>query len=854
MRHRRATGWTAAAVAGGGLAWMAALRTGRGLHVGHWLDRGDQLASITGAVMTAASLVVAYLAWRHPGRGTSATGPGARPRPAQLPLDAAAFTGRAAELEALLASAAGVIAIDGMGGIGKTALAVRAAHRMAGRYPDGQLFIDLKGFTDQEDPVEPIDAVGRLLNDLDVPAEQVPADLAGRIGLWRSVLAGRRLLIVLDNAAAAEQVAPLLPGHTGCLVLVTSRRRLAGLPTTSAIPLGTLPAEDAADMFLRIVRPGASALPADDVTEVVALCARLPLAIGIAAGVLRSHPAWSVADVVARLRDQQERLAELDDGTRSVRVALETSYRHLAADLQDLYRLLGRHPGPDIDAFVAAALSGTLPGPARRMLDRLFDERLLLEPSAGRYVFHDLVREHAAGVGATEPEPAGRAADVRLLDYFRHTARVAVGVAYPDERDDLPDVPAPATAAPDLADQSRATVWLDRELANLLALANSAGPEHTPHLTTILLRHLQVRRRYRDALALLGRALMLARDGGDAAAEMRTHNDIGRTHLGQWTNEEAGDAFERALDIARTIGDRRGELAALHGRGVIRGRQRNPDQGRDDIEQAVEIAREVGDRRGEMASLDVLGEIHRLQGRYVTSSTLHRQALDLARAVGDRHGERITLGNLGQNSTLQGRYDEAGAFFQQALDLARAVGDRHGETYPLNGLAAARQSQGRYEEAGHLHRQSLDIARGLGYRNGEMAALIGLGELHRRQGRHRPAGAFFQQALDIAQAMHDRNGRFEAHLGLGRVHRAAGRLESALEHHREALNLAEALGFPGDQARAHDGLAHTLRALRRPDRAGEHWRQALEILTSSDVEQFLDAETTAAAIRMQLRG
>jgi DNA-binding SARP family transcriptional activator len=373
--------------------------------------------------------------------------------PRQLPADLTTFIGREKELDQLDAPASGadspgselvIAAIDGMGGIGKTALAVHAAHRLADRFPDGQLFIDLKGFTERQAPVEPAEALQRLLVALGVPGQQIPSELEDRAGLRRSALAGRRMLIVLDNAATAAQVTPLLPGAPGCLVMVTSRRRLAGLSAdTREVSLDMLPAADAVTLFTRVAGPDRTADEPDGLAaELVELCWRLPLAVSIAASLLRSHPAWTLADLIDRLRDGHQRLAELADGPRSVRVVLQASYQHLATDLQRFYRLLGLHPGPDIDAYAAGALAGTTPGQARRLLDRLLDERLLQEPAPGRYAFHDLVRGHATDTATTaEPEPARTAAVGRLLDYYgapqqpRSVSRTrTIGTTSPDSQ------------------------------------------------------------------------------------------------------------------------------------------------------------------------------------------------------------------------------------------------------------------------------------------------------------------------------------------------------------------------------------------------------------------------------------
>jgi hypothetical protein len=375
----------------------------------------------------------------------------------QLPSPPQMFTGRTREMAALDqvhdASTVVISAIDGMAGIGKTALAVHLAHRIADRYPHGQLFIDLHGHTPGMAPREPAEALDYLLRALGVPGPQIPADLDDRAALYRTRLADQKMLILLDDAATETQVAPLLPGSPDCLVLITSRRRLSGLDPTHTLSLDTLPAPEAASLFVQTAGEGRlSDEPPDLVAELVELCGRLPLAIRIAAARLRSHPAWSLHHLVQRLRDQQHRLSELEAGQRSVAATLDLSYQHLSPDLQRTYRLLGLHPGPDIDMYATAALlDSTLPT-VRQMLDHLLDAHLLFEPAAGRYRFHDLTRAHAAHTAArVQTQATRRTALNRLADYYRHTAAVAVDAAYPYERERRPEVPLarPRRARPD---------------------------------------------------------------------------------------------------------------------------------------------------------------------------------------------------------------------------------------------------------------------------------------------------------------------------------------------------------------------------------------------------------------------
>src|SRR5262249_42110910 len=361
------------------------------------------------------------------------------PRPTMLPYDLSDFTGRADELEVLLriadkasARSPTVITIDGMAGVGKTTLAVHAAHRLAERFPDGQLYVDLHGSTPGRDPVDSAEALSTLLGALGVPGDQIPIDVVARSAAWRVQVAGRRLLVLLDNAANTAQVRPLLPGSGGCLVLVTSRARL-GLD--GAVPLSVmLPTEaDALSLVGRLLGEDRLAGEPAEVAELIAVCGRLPLAMRIVATRLNNRPQWTVGYLVTRLRREERRLGEMALDDRSVEAAVGLSYRGLQPAEQRMFRLLGRHPGTDFDPYAAAALAGVSREAAETALEGLLDARLRLQRQVGRYTFHDLLRSYAqsAAQGGREPEPELADAMHRLLDYSLYTADTAAHLIQP---------------------------------------------------------------------------------------------------------------------------------------------------------------------------------------------------------------------------------------------------------------------------------------------------------------------------------------------------------------------------------------------------------------------------------------
>lgn len=788
------------------------------------------------------------------------------PVPRQLPADLTTFTGRTAELRELDALVSGtgggspativvISAIHGTAGIGKTALAVRAAHRLAERCPDGQLFIDLHGFTPAVSPVEPGQALDRLLRALGVPGQRIPVDMDDRAGLWRSTLAGRCMLLVLDNAATEVQVEPLLPGAPGCLVLVTSRRRLTGLAATHIMPLDTLPLADALTLFRRTAGPGRlTQQPVELVAETVELCGRLPLAIRLAAARLRSRPTWSVADLVERLRDRGQRLAELGEGPRGVAAALDLSYQQLTADQQRMYRLLGLHPGPDFDPYAAAALAGTSRVQAGRLLDQLLDAHLLHEPAAGRCVFHDLVRTHATSTALDQDaEHERRAALTRLLDHYRHSATVAMDVAYPYERERRPDVPPADTPTPALPDPARALGWLDVELPNLLAAAQHAAdagwPAHTGHLSAILHRHLRTRGRYHEAEQLHHRALTAT---AGTVGEIDASNGLGWIYRLRGWHDLAIGHFASALDRARAIGHRAGELDALNGLGSVHLRQGRYDLAIGRFAATLEVARAVGHRAGELDAVIGLGCVHRRQGRYDLATDYLNQGLQAARATDNRVAELQALRDLGTIHRFHGRHRQAAEHYARMLEIALLTGNPAGELDARNRLGNAYRAQGRYRQAVEHYARLLEIARGTGSRTAELVAMLDLGHTYLMQGKHPAAAAAYQHALDIGHEIGDRDGRFEALQGLGRLHHATGHQDLALAHHQQALELATDLQQPPDEARAHDGLAHAHHALNQSAPARQHWQRALDILTRLGIDYTDDEEATVPTISAHL--
>ena len=603
-----------------------------------------------------------------------------------LPRDIASFTGRQQELEQLtkaVAGAGGVVgihAIGGMAGVGKTAFAVHAAHRLADRFPGGQIFLPLHGHTPGQRPVDPADALASLLLTAGVAPAQIPPGLEARVALWRDRLAGRQLLLILDDAVGSEQVLPLLPGSGGSLVLVTSRRHLTGLEDATAVSLDTLPPGEAAALLVRLAgRAGLS--PADPrVAEIVRLCGFLPLAIGMVARQLYHHPAWSVAGRAAELAAARDRLELMAAENVSVAAAFDLSYADLAGDQQRLFRRLGLHPGADVDAYAAAALDGTDLQAARRGLEALYDQYLLAEPAQGRYRMHDLIREHARALaGRADPDRDRDQATGRLLDYYQQTAARADALIGRQPR----PAPSPAdgtvpAAGPVLASREQALAWARAERASLLACLDhaTATGQHARviGLTAGLAGLLRSDGPWAEAITRHEAAIQAALHLGDRLGQAGALNSLGEVRRLSGDYPAAAQVLEQALGIYRDLGHRLGQANALLYLGIVRRLTGAYPAAAQDLKQALGIYRELGHRGGEAQTLNETGTVYRVSGDLAQAEECHQRALDLARAIASFWDEAHALAGLGRCALAAGHATQAGILLRQALEIFQRIG------------------------------------------------------------------------------------------------------------------------------------------------------------------------------------
>jgi tetratricopeptide (TPR) repeat protein len=808
-----------------------------------------ELADLDPELAAAAAKSAEPPGWQPPARAGIAARvlSGGQP-PDQIPAVPGYFTGRAEELTRLVRDrSAGpmVSAVNGMPGVGKTALAVRAARHLtdAGRYPDGVLFLDLRGFSNKAQ-MSPATALDGLLHSLGVPGVGIPADIQARTALYRTVVARRRLLIVLDNARDEAQVRPLLPGTGDSLVLVTSRRRLAGLDDAEHLSVDVLSVPEAVRLFRAMVDTHDRDMDRM-VEEIVRLCGLLPLAIRIAGARLRTTRALSTERLLAQLRTEQGRLNVLDDGERSVKAALAVSYRHLPVAQQRALAVLGLHPGQDFEPCATAALLNTSPQHALRLLDALEQVSLADQQAVDRYSLHDLVRTYALTLDAgTKTER--RTTLGRLYDYYARGACRAMDLIYPYEiayrphpsrktgNGQVGDTASRSPGDPVLPDATAATRWLDAEMSNLLAAAHHAAshgrPDHTIHQSATVHRHLRTVGKYGHARALHQHALDLARATRNTASELDA-----LIALGVVFRTAGGPAVEHlhdAIDKARNIGSATGEMRAVTVLGQVLFTRGEHSHAADAFHRALNLAQSSKDQLGKVEALAGLGRVHYLQGRLDPSAECFEQALATAQQLHYPLGQVDALIGLAYVTCAQGRYAAAITRFEQSWALAHGSGHLAGELNALVGMGNVNRMQQHYDTAANYYNRVLEISRAIGDRNGELGALSGLANSKRLQGHHKLAKQHFEQMLHLSRALGGRNYQLDAYLGLGRTHHALGNPEQALDANLQALKLAEELGQQPDQVRALDGVAHARRTLGQPQQAKRLWQQALQILNN----------------------
>jgi len=746
-----------------------------------------------------------------------------RVTPAQLPAGIADFTGRAAQLRELDEHRpAAPVLIVGTAGVGKTALAVHWAHRVGDRFPDGRLYLDLRGYATNP-PVRPIDALARFLPALGVPLEQVPTDVDAATALYRSVLAGRRMLVLLDNAHHPDQVRPLLPGTPGSLAVITSRDAMTGLVARDGarrLRLDVLPAEQASALLARLL--GADRTEqATELAELAGLCAGLPLALRITAANFAAYPHRAFADHLDELR-AGNRLAALEidgDVQAAVRAAFDQSYAALPDDARRMFRLLGLVPGPDIAVDAAAALAGTTTADAERLLARLAGAHLADRRAPGRYGSHDLLRLYARERGELEDGEADRAAGTRRLhEWYLHTVDEAATLLYPQMRRLAP--PLQPQRRSRFTGDTQALAWLDAERHNLVAAVTTGPPAVAGQLADALRGYFWLRMYTVDWLAVAGAGLAAAKQSGDERARTGALLSLADVHFRQGRYADAVGYSTRALTAAQRTRWPEGEAAALNNLGNLHKRLGRLPEALGYHRRALALNQRIGRLTSQANNLGNLGNVYHELGDLAAALDEFTEALAINRTIGSRHGEAINLSNVGAVSHDLGRFTEAADHLHLALAGHREVGDRGGEVDTRNRLAAVHRDTGDHSTAFEHAGAALSVARDIAYRSGEIDVRNTLGATHLCLGQRDAAAGHHRRALALAREIAYRGGEVQALIGLAEAVRDT-------KAAREALTMAATTGYRVLEARARTVLAALLAELGSTAEATELARQAV---------------------------
>jgi tetratricopeptide (TPR) repeat protein len=787
---------------------------------------------------------------------------GAMPVLRGLPARVSAFTGRARQLDALdgmrtsraRASAVVISAVSGTAGVGKTALAVQWAHRVRARFPDGCLYIDLRGY-DPGQPLDPGAALAAALRSLGVSDTDIPLGNEARVARYRTLLDGRRMLILLDNAFSAEQVRPLLPGSSSCFVVVTSRDALAGLVAREGairLELDVLSEEESLELLAKLLGEERVRKEATSAVRLVAQCAFLPLALRVAAEVAVSRLDVSLATLATELdRRLLDMLEAGGDERTAVRSVFSWSYRHLHPAPARAFRLLGLHPGRDFDIHALAALADVTIPTAGQLAEGLVRAHLVQESTAERFSMHDLLRAYASDEAASDLEHTRKAAFSRLFDYYLHAVASAMDMLYSYEESMRPRIPAPLTPAASFTTSSEARAWLDTEIPNLTAIADYAAAygqlEHVISLSTTISRHLDIRCRISEALSIDKCALAAAREIGDRTAEGRCLMSLGSSYLRLGSTTEALSHYGEALAIMREVRDRAGEGRALGNMGTVYEMLGHYTEAVEYLHQASVLARAADDRAAESGALSNLAEVFWYSGQRQKALSYFEQALVIANEIEDRASQGRILDNLGVVYNNLGRPKEALKYHQRALVIARETGSREGECFALINIGDAYGRLRNYTAALDHHEKALDIARESSNSKGERYSMASLGVTYGLLGHYEEALDHHQQALQIAREADDRTLETSILNNMAEAHYRSANIEAARISYESALALATEDGDHYERARALAGVGRIMHADGQSYGARQRWNEALALFIELDAPEAEEVRARIAS-------
>ncbi len=796
-----------------------------------------------------------------------------------LPGDVPSFTGQRAALERVTRivtaspygrGASRIVLIDGMAGVGKTTFAVHAARKLALHFPDGQLFLRLHGHTPGRKPVDPADALAELLLTIGVAPSAIPAGTEARERLWRDQMAGRRSLLLLDDGTGSEQITPLLPGSAETLVMVTSRHRLAALPEAQAVSLDILQTAEAGRLFVRLA--GRRGVRRDDgaVVQVAELCGRLPLAISLMAGQLKHHPQWSAAHLAAELEKATRRLPLMAAERVSVAAAFDLSYRNISAVQQRLFRRIGLHPGTDIDVYSAAAMNETSVEETRRLLDDMFAYHLIDEPAAGRFRFHDLIREHAHTLAEGDPQSEQEAATDRLLDYYLHVVNRADRHLSRRNPTWTPGrIRTPPAAAPDLSGWDDAVSWMDAERLNLQAVGQFAAhhgrPGHALAISAGMHGYLRLEGHWNQALAMGDLAIRAARNSADRPAEADALTDLGNIQYTTADHKAAAATLALAWALYRALGSRLGQANVLNNLGALHRMTGDYDPALASLRQALRFYRSAGSPLGVASTLGELGIVQYLTDDLAAAGTSLARSQAMHDELGSRLGAANALHYLGAVQIAEEDYTAASASLGRALVIQRDLGNRLGQANAIKELGAVQQVTGNYQAAASSFTDALLLYRDLGIRIGEANALSYLGSVQLAVGDLSAAEATLTQALVINRDRGNRLGEADVLTDLGDLRHATGDLQASMTSHTLALQLYRTLHNRYGEAIAQCRLGHAQISAEDYEAASTNLAEALQLFSELEDrlgqaqvlnhlgELALASSTSAEALRLHER-
>lgn len=763
---------------------------------------------------------------------------GSRPRD-NLPRDIPHFTGRAAEIGKLMywadsdlaRTTVTVVAISGMAGVGKSTFAVHAAHLFTDRYPD-RLYLNLHAHDPVQEPMDPMSALGILLRTLGIAPRSVPATLEERAALWRALLANRRALIVLDDADDSEQVRSLLPGAPGCLVLITCRRQMMGLPGVYWLSLDTMTVDEAISLFTHVVGPER----ADDtaaITEVVRLCGYLPLAIRLQGSRFRQRAAWSIADLASQLSRSHNTTSHIPLDQREIAASLELSHRNLSREHQRLFRLLSLHPGADFSVYAAATIGNESLSATELALEELLDHHLLNEHFPDRFTFHDLIRQYAwHRAHLDEHESDLRNAEHRVLDYYLYMVARAADVIYPFHHRMAADPAHVPVAQPPLNTQSDFRAWIESERTNIISIINYADkkgwPQHASLLPHLLARFLDTWGYWADAVTLHRIAVRAWRELGNISGEARALTDLSLSLGRTGRHTEALDCARTALRIFRNHADRVGEADVLDYMGLIFWRSSRYQDALSCHEDALAIWRAMNHRHGQAVTLGHSAFSLWHMSQYEEAMDRGTRALAIYQEVGDLQGAGKALNNIAVVQQHIGWYEEALKRYRQALAISQSMGDRQGEAIMLNNIGNICRRTKHFEESLDYYRRALRIYRDIGDRRCEADTLNNLGAAFLLIGHCNDALVNHQKALVLAHAIAERYEEARSLCSIGDAHLQNKSYAAAEDDYRTALELSDQIGDRYQKALALEGIGNVLFQTEGEESAKEHWREALE--------------------------